>query len=111
MNSADQAPCQRYPKVPWPPATASATPGGGKVAFSLFVRLNAILFVRPSDMFPDLESLSLYEKAILVCMLFSAGALVRQISAEGLRSSPITCCVIGLLGAVVLSHLAHTAPR
>jgi O-antigen ligase len=75
--------------------------------FALFILLNAVLFVRPADLLPELEKASIYEAVILLCLAASAPALLAQLAPARLGRRPLTVAVLGLLGAVVLSQLAR----
>src|SRR4051812_46262628 len=75
--------------------------------FALFLLVNAILFVRPAEIIPSLENVSIYEPAILACLVVSVGSVVRQLKGGSLAARPLTVCVLGLLPAAVLSHLSH----
>jgi hypothetical protein len=77
------------------------------LGFALFLAVNAALFVRPAEIVPDLLGLEIYQFLILACFAFSFPAVLEQLSARALEARPITACVLGLLPAVVLSHLAH----
>ncbi|HKB02897.1 MAG TPA: O-antigen ligase family protein [Gemmataceae bacterium] len=74
--------------------------------FFLFVLLNAVLFVRPSDIFPDLDGAPIYEGVILLCMAASAPKLLRRLSPRRMYEQPVVAAVVGLVVAVALSHLA-----
>ncbi|HSZ58794.1 MAG TPA: hypothetical protein VK797_24205, partial [Tepidisphaeraceae bacterium] len=82
-------------------------PAEGATAFGLFVLLNAVLFVRPAEIFISLEGLPLYELLILTCLMATMPRLWQGLSLQRLRAQPITGCVIGLLFAVAMSHLSH----
>src|SRR5262249_51850043 len=71
------------------------------------ILLNAVLFIRPAEIVPDLEAWPIYEVVILACLLVSLPSVVRQLEPAELAANPITACVLGLLVAVVLSHLSH----
>jgi O-antigen ligase len=73
----------------------------------LFILLNAILFIRPAEVVPALEGLPIYQFVIVACILFSYRAILEQLTIQALRDNPITLCVIGLLGAIALSHISH----
>jgi O-antigen ligase len=81
--------------------TTSAT------AFYLFILLNAILFIRPAEVVPALEGLPIYQAVILACIASSWGAIRAQLTWQSLKANPLTACVLGILVALVLSHLAH----
>jgi O-antigen ligase len=80
------------------------TPG---VAFALWVLVNAVLFLRPAEIIDDLQGANLYEVLILACAVCSAPALFRRLTSGGLTREPITLAVVGLLAAIVGSHLVH----
>ena len=41
------------------------------MGFLLFLIVNAVLFLRPGELMPELESLQLYQIAILACLACS----------------------------------------
>lgn len=88
------------------PATSRSTTTSA-TAFYLFILLNAILFIRPAEVVPALEGLPIYEVVILACIASSWGAIRQQLTRRSLKANPLTACVLGMLGALVLSHLAH----
>lgn len=73
--------------------------------FAFFLLLNAILFIRPGELVEALEPLRLYYVAILACMATSYQGMMSQLNSQSLSEHPVTLCVLGLLAAVVLSHL------
>ncbi len=75
------------------------------MAFAFFILLNAILFIRPGELVDSLEPFRLYYLSILACLGSSYEGLLNQLSSESLCKRPMTLCVLGLLAAVVLSHL------
>lgn len=77
------------------------------MGFFLLVLVNAVLFVRPSELIPDLAAVPIYNILITCCLLTSIPALQRELSARSLAATPINLCVVGLQAAVALSHLAH----
>src|SRR5436190_11525817 len=88
--------------------TAEArTSQAGSTAFGLFVLLNAILFVRPAEIFSSLEGLPIYEILIILCLISAQSRLTRQLNVRTIRAQPIIACVLGMLIAVFLSHLSH----
>src|SRR5262245_22745546 len=82
-------------------------PRGGRMRFFLFILVNAVLFVRPAEIVPELEGAPIYEMVILVSLAASATGVLQQLTTQSLAGRPITVCVLGLLVAVVLSHLSH----
>ena len=75
--------------------------------FSFFVLLTAILLLRPADIIPPLMGLPLYQSVILICIALSFGNILKQFTMRSLLSHPISFCMVGLLVAIVLSHLSH----
>jgi O-antigen ligase len=75
--------------------------------FSLFVLLTAIIFLRPADIVPLLQGLPLYQGVILICISLSIGSILKQTSMRSLLAHPISFCMVGLLVAIILSHLSH----
>jgi O-antigen ligase len=82
-------------------------PESHRAGFFLFLVVTAVMFIRPAEIVPALDALPIYEVCIIGALLFSASAVLRQLSAESLARAPITCCVIGFLVAVFLSNAAH----
>jgi O-Antigen ligase len=78
--------------------------------FYLFILLNAVLFVRPADLFPALDGAPVYEGVILACLAVSAPQWARQLTARRLYDRPAVAAVLGLMAAVALSHLSHGRP-
>ncbi len=79
------------------------------VGFALFLLVNALLLLRPSDIVPDLADVPLYEVTIVACLLMSLRPVLSQLSPQSLYRHPITTCILGLLVAVTLSHLTRFA--
>ncbi|HKA06180.1 MAG TPA: O-antigen ligase family protein [Gemmataceae bacterium] len=75
--------------------------------FYLFVLLNAVLFVRPADIFPELDGAPIYEAVILSCLAVSAPAIVQLLTPRKLYAQPLILAMLGMLVAVIMSHLAH----
>src|SRR5262245_38701086 len=101
----------RAAALPHPSAgAAGAAPVGGKLGFGLFILVNAVLFIRPAEVVPDLEKAPIYEVVILACLAVSLPSVLEQLSPAALSGRPITVCVLGLLAAVMLSHLSHFSP-
>lgn len=75
--------------------------------FALFLLLHLVLFIRPSDLFEELEAANLYELAILAAALASSGSLLRLLDPRTITTRPMVLFVLGLLAAVVVSLLAN----
>jgi O-antigen ligase len=78
-----------------------------RLGFGLFLLLNAILFIRPAEIFPALLGMPIYECVILATIAASLPVLIKQLTPASLLSRPGTLYVLALLPAIVLSHLSH----
>jgi hypothetical protein len=77
------------------------------VAFVLFLLATAVLFIRPTDFIPPLQTVPLYEGLVAACLVAAIDGILRQLRGDVLSRDPISACVLGLLPAVVLSELAN----
>lgn len=77
------------------------------IAFGAFLLVNATLFLRPAELLPALAGLPIYEALILIAFVGALSDIRKELRFRALRRQPITLCVVGLLIAVVLSHLSH----
>jgi O-antigen ligase len=75
--------------------------------FILFIIVNAALFIRPSEIFPVVEGDHVYLVLILLCLVVASLHILDHLLERPLSTQPITLCVLGLLAATGLSHLAH----
>jgi O-Antigen ligase len=75
--------------------------------FFLFVLANAMLFIRPSELVPELGDFELYRYVIAVCLLVSFPVVLQQLFARCASVPPIAGCVLGIFPAVLLSHISH----
>lgn len=102
-----QAPLRARPVRPASPAALPrpVASTGGKAGFFMFVLVNAALFVRPNELFPDLGDIQLYMVLILACLVISLPAVLRQLTPNAILSQPVTACMLGLHAAVVFSHV------
>ena len=76
-----------------------------RVPWVLFLLLNATLFMRPAEIIPQLVGWPIYEVLILSCLVLSFPSLLSKLHLRSLAANPITLCVLGMLPAIVLSHL------
>ena len=99
--------CSRLPPR-WrePPLVAAAT-AGYMLGFFLFLLLNAILFIRPTEFIPDLLGLELYQMCIIACLLVSFPAMLFQLAPRELEQRPITVCLFGVALAIVATSVVH----
>src|SRR5262249_5764722 len=77
------------------------------MAFGLFLLVNAALFIRPGEIVPGLEQVSLYLYLVLGCLVVSYPRVLERLRWPVLVEEPITLCILGLLAAIILSHLAR----
>src|SRR4051794_36143467 len=75
--------------------------------FAVFLLVNAVLFVRPAEIMPDLEALPIYNIVIVVNLLIAGPAIINYLMVRGVTRCPATFCVLGVLVGVVLSHASH----
>jgi len=80
---------------------------GRAVDFFLFVLLTGVMFVRPTDFVPGLESIPLYLIVMLGCLLVSWGRLISRLSGEAFREAPTSFMIVGLWLVSIVSNLAH----
>src|SRR6516165_11011518 len=57
--------------------------------FALFILLNAVLFIRPAEIVPDLLDLPIYEVLILSCVVVSLPAILERVRLSSLAAQPI----------------------
>jgi putative inorganic carbon (hco3(-)) transporter len=79
--------------------------GGSRLGFCLFVGVNALLLIRPQELFPRIEALHPYELMMIGCLLVYWPRILSELRWKRLRSRPITLCVVGLSLVVTLSLL------
>jgi O-antigen ligase len=95
-----------------PPSRPRAA-SGNSLGFALFILVNAFLFVRPAEIFPEVADLEqtlgvqLYQVSMLTCLAFSLSAVGEQLNPSILVECPVTVCVLGLVPAIILSHVSH----
>ena len=77
------------------------------MAFWVFILVNATLFIRPSEVVPALDRLPIYNVLIVICLALTYKQILPQLKKESLQSNPITACVVGLFGMLVLSNLVR----
>jgi hypothetical protein len=77
------------------------------MGFFFFLLVTATLLIRPAEQLPELHGAHVYEVLIILCFVFSFGSILEQFSIKSLEARPITICLLGLLLAVFLSHMAR----
>jgi len=78
----------------------------GVPAYILFLFANAMLFVRPQEVFPALGNLQVYLPCIVGAFLFSLQDLQNQIRWKTMMQQPVNLCVLGIVVAIFTSRLA-----
>jgi putative inorganic carbon (hco3(-)) transporter len=102
------APAARVARV-WPFLYREDIEAGDDIrraGFVLFLLATSTLLLRPADLFPGLQQIPIYEVIMVVALALSAPRLVRQLSTQSL-ARPITLLIVGMCGAIVISHLAR----
>jgi putative inorganic carbon (hco3(-)) transporter len=116
LSPAPQRPVGLWPQSdrshsPFTPPIASWSPQNtstrGDLDFLLFIILNAVLFIRPAEIVPALAQTPIYGCVIVVCLVVSLPAVLNQLSPVSLEERPITTCLVGILIAILVSHLAY----
>src|SRR5438105_4140200 len=77
------------------------------MAFVLFLLVNFVLLVRPTEIVPAMAGWKLYEATILACLVVSVPHLLAYLTGKSLDAQPITLCVLGLFAAAILSNLTQ----
>jgi putative inorganic carbon (hco3(-)) transporter len=77
------------------------------MGYFLFLLVNASLFLRPAELIPQLEDKPVYELLIVPCLLVSLRGVLNQLTPKALYARPISACMVGLMGAVVISTLLN----
>src|SRR5262245_30655997 len=103
---------QAVPAAAAAPAEAAEadTAASGTLGFAIFLILNAVLFIRPGELIPELLTVPIYQILMIVCLAVSLPAIFQRFASHSLLAEPITLCVFGLLVAVVLAQLSHFRP-
>ncbi len=77
------------------------------MGFVLFILVVAIMFIRPNDIVPGLETVPLYLIAIVPCILLSWHKLIPQLTTAGLRERPVLVFGFGVLLVSIVSNVAY----
>ena len=77
------------------------------MSYFLFLLVTATLFIRPAEILPAVSAWPIYNYLIIACLAMSLPGVSAQLSMRSLKENPITACVVGLLFAVMLSHLVY----
>ena len=79
--------------------------------FALFLLLNAVLLIRPEELFPDIAGLRLYLIVIVLCTVTSLPRLIELLSPASLRTRPVAVCVLLFFASTIISLCASGAYR
>jgi putative inorganic carbon (hco3(-)) transporter len=71
--------------------------------FALFLLLNAVLFLRPEELFPAIAGMQIYYWVILANLIITAPAILNHLQVD-ITKKPVTVCVLGVFVAYLLSH-------
>jgi len=110
MNDKAMTIAAAVPTTPARPELArgrAVEPATSRLAYFVFILVNVMLFVRPTELIPALAGWPFYEWLIEACMLLSLPSLVKELTPGTVKRWPINWCVVGLLPAVALSQLSH----
>ncbi len=75
--------------------------------FILFLIVNATLFLRPGELVPSLADVPIYNITIIAALAAAAPRVVDRLRPASLAREPVTACVLGLVPAVILSHMVR----
>src|SRR5436305_1668656 len=64
-----------------------------RLGFVIFLLANAVLFIRPSDLFESLRDLPIYNYFIIAAALASIPVIAPQFSSRAFKSQPAIFCV------------------
>ncbi|TWT60206.1 O-antigen ligase family protein [Rubinisphaera italica] len=78
-----------------------------QIGFILFLLANATIYVRPWEVFPQLEGVQIYVFLILAAVAVCHKQIQNHLAPANLFAQPIMLCVMGLLLAVPLSHITN----
>lgn len=84
----------------------SQAAAGSSLAWWLFIVLNGLAIMRPTEVIPQLANQPLYQINILLCLITGAPAILELMRSKALWT-PVTLCVFGMLVAILASTLPH----
>jgi hypothetical protein len=77
------------------------------MGFVIFLLVTATLFLRPSEIVPDLQGFRIYEVLMVGAIFSLRREIMDQFHLVRLQTQPVTICAILMFGAIALSHLQH----
>lgn len=78
--------------------------------FALFLVVNAVLLLRPEELFPALAGVRIYLFTMALCVVAAAPRLAETLRPSELAGRPVTCCVLGLWAAGIVSLVGVGLP-
>ena len=75
--------------------------------FILFLVLNAILLLRPEELYPEIEGLRLYLIAICACTFASLPKLLPLLTFDSLARRPTSVCVLLFFASTIITMIVH----
>ncbi len=78
-----------------------------QIGFAVFLVANATIYVRPWEIYPQLEGVQIYLGLILLAAFISYRQIQQHLRPASLLAQPITLCVLGVFVAVILSHVSN----
>lgn len=77
------------------------------MGFVIFLLVTATLFLRPSEIVPDLQGFRIYEVLMVGAIIALRREIFDQFRLVRLQTQPVTICAILMAGAIAMSHLQH----
>ncbi len=77
------------------------------MGFVFFLLVTATLFLRPSEIVPDLQGFRIYEVLMIGSLVLLRREIFEAMRPEAIRAQPITLCVLLMAVAIAVSHLQH----
>lgn len=77
------------------------------MGFPLFLLVTATLFLRPSEIVPDLQGFRIYEVLMVGAIIALRREILEQFRLDRIQSQPATICATLMVVAIAMSHLQH----
>jgi O-antigen ligase len=85
------------------PEESRNTPG-----FILMILVTGVVFFRPAEVFPEFfGGWPLYQVLLFACLAITFPDVLARLGGRSLAAQPLSACVLGLFGAMVLSDLTR----
>ena len=82
-------------------------PAASQIAFAMLLCGCATMIVRPAEFVPALMGLPIYDAFISTALLLGYRGLQQRLSWRNLKQEPTTLCLVGVLFAIMASHLTR----